>query len=111
MLCAIAASKKKSDRIDAGKIAASTEIRDRRRILGYRICSDLRSLDQGILVVFAQPLKRGVCIFRFSILCEHGLPHTRIHSVVAERMLVGNAQRWRVRKLLFPRKKAAEPAG
>ena len=64
MLRAIAAAKRKNDRIDAGKIAdclrcdflpechmASTEIRNRRRILRYRIPLDWPLAGRSVEIV------------------------------------------------------------
>src|SRR5665811_1303100 len=82
MLRAIAAAKKKNDRIDAGKIAdclrcdflpechmASTEIRDRRRTLRYR----------HLLVRQMVQMKNRVS----GLLMEKGVTHTkrRLHKV------------------------------
>src|SRR5437868_327414 len=82
MLRAIAASKRKNDRIDASKIAdclrcdflpechmASTEIRDRRRTLRYR----------GLLVKQMVQMKNRVS----GLLMEKGVTHTkrRLHKV------------------------------
>jgi transposase len=82
MLRAIAAAKRKNDRIDASKIAdclrcdflpechmASTEIRDRRRTLRYR----------GLLVKQMVQMKNRVS----GLLLEKGVTHTRqrLHKV------------------------------
>src|ERR1700729_2330689 len=91
MLRAIAASKKKNDRIDAGKIAdclrcdflpechmASTEIRDRRRSLRYR----------HLLVRQMVQMKNRIS----GLLLETGVSHNkqRLHKVGYFRELISN---------------------
>jgi transposase len=93
MLRAIAAAKKKNDRIDAGKIAdclrcdflpechmASTEIRDRRRTLRYR----------HLLVRQMVQMKNRIS----GLLLETGVSHNkqRLHKVGYFRELISNNQ-------------------
>jgi transposase len=93
MLRAIAASKKKNDRIDAGKIAdclrcdflpechmVSTEIRDRRRVLRYR----------HLLVRQMVQMKNRIS----GLLLETGVSHNRqrLHKVKYFRELLENNQ-------------------
>ena len=86
MLRAIAAAKRKNDRIDASKIAdclrcdflpechmASTEIRDRRRTLRYR----------GLLVKQMVQMKNRIS----GLLMEKGVTHTTAKPVSAEQQL------------------------